>query len=133
MNLPPHFFDHPKGGLAHRLHSHGRKCIRKHGPKQQTGKYERIVKRHVISRIIEASGVEVGSIKSQGDERGTANCKSLADGRRGITSTIESVSSISDFLSEFSHFGNATSVIADRSISIDRQAYREVAEHTDGS
>jgi len=144
LDLLSDFQDHFEGSLADGLHGHGREGIRKHGTDQETREEEGISDIDVrdVVRLdglaISIEGRDGGSgdestVEGEGDQSGRSDSETLTDSSGSVTSSIQSISSVSNIFTEFGHFSDTTSVIRDGAISIDSQTNAQVGEHTEGS
>mmetsp|Transcript_24165 Transcript_24165/g.21217 ORF Transcript_24165/g.21217 Transcript_24165/m.21217 type:complete len:320 (+) Transcript_24165:362-1321(+) len=140
--LSSDFEDHLKSSLSDRLHGHGRESVGQHSTDQETREQKSIsdldvsddksIRGRDIVRSSLGSGDE-GTIKSHRDESSGSDSETLTNSSSGVTSSIKSISSVSGFLTKFSHFGNTTSIIRDGTISIDSQTDGKIGEHTKSS
>ena len=74
-----------------------------------------------------------GTEESEGNEAGRADGEALADSSGGVSSSVESVSDLTDALVKVGHLSDTASVVRDGSISVDGEGNGEAAEHTNGS
>merc|ERR1712025_863961 len=59
--------------------------------------------------------------------------ESLTNGRCGVTCSIQAVCKTADSLGQTCHLGNATSVIRNRTISVDGERHGHCSQHTQGT
>lgn len=131
VELTLDLLDHLVGGDTDGLHGHGSEPVRDESTDKESSKNDRGEDRDV--RLGETRALGEGTKEGKTNEAGTANGKALSDSSGGVTSSVKSISDVTDLLRETSHLGNATSVITDRSVDINSEASGESAEHTEGS
>lgn len=74
-----------------------------------------------------------GSIQSETNKSRRSNGETLTNSSSCITSRIQNISSFSHLGIKFSHFGNTSGIVTDRSIAIDSEANGKIGKHAQGS
>ena len=131
MDLTPHLLHHAEGSLSDRPDSEGREDIGKHSAEQQSSENFRLGQRDVLGLVlaVEVSVMEEASEERERDQGGGANSESLTNGSSSVSSSIQSVSPVSDLLAHLRHLGNTSRVVTDRPVPVNSQGKRQIGEH----
>mmetsp|Transcript_9307 Transcript_9307/g.34855 ORF Transcript_9307/g.34855 Transcript_9307/m.34855 type:complete len:641 (-) Transcript_9307:508-2430(-) len=124
--LPLHFLDHLHGGKADRLHGHRREPVRQHGPDEQEAEDRR---REDVDVACDVQAHDERAIQREGHERGRADREALPNGGGGVSRGVEGVGHFAHFWLQLGHLCDATCVVADGSVAVDRQPRGQGREH----
>lgn len=134
MDLASHLLHHPEGSLSDRPDREGREDVGEHSAEQQSSENFRLGECDVLGLgvDIEVGVMEEASEKRKRDQGGGSDSETLTNRSSSVSSCVEGVSPVSDFLAHLCHLGNTSSVVADRSVSVDSEGERQIGEHAEG-
>jgi len=127
--LAADFIDHGHGGDTDGFHGHGGEPVGEHSTNEDARK-------NTVIKDVDDANVDTsdeGTIEGESDEGGRTNGETLTDGSGGVTSSIESISDFTNFISHRSHFGETTSVVGDGTISVDGEGSSHCGEDAKSS
>jgi hypothetical protein len=142
-NLSSDFSNHGLSGITDSGHGKSREGVWEHSTDEETSEGEGLKDVDGGGTLVNLVGVvegevslntgNIGTEKSKSDESGGTNSETLTNGGGSVTSGIKSISSLADLFLEVAHLGNTTSVIRDRTVTINGEGNRKAAKHTNGS
>eukprot|EP00760_Papus_ankaliazontas_P033540 PhM_4_TR640/c0_g1_i1/m.18751 len=124
--------DHLHGSLADALHCQGGEPVREHGANEETAHDAGVNHGDTGDVSTVGDAREEGTVQGEADEGGTADGEALADGGCRVTGSVEGVSDGADLLAHLGHLGDATGVVADGAVGIDREADGHRGENAEG-
>mmetsp|Transcript_12765 Transcript_12765/g.28758 ORF Transcript_12765/g.28758 Transcript_12765/m.28758 type:complete len:643 (+) Transcript_12765:1150-3078(+) len=137
VKLTLHLQDHGHGCLSDTLHGQGGKRKRDHSSHNQKGESQGFqhvdtTREQFVTRSMSDTG-DKGTKQGQRHQSSRTNGETLSDSSSCVSSSVKGIGLFTDSRVEFSHFGNTSSIVTDRSIDINRQTSGQVGEETNRS
>jgi len=135
LELSSDFFDHLVGGLTDRLHSQSREEVWKHSTDEHRTEDPSVVNQNCAEGVVSWLGTsgEESTVEGEGNKSSGSDSETLTDSGGGVSSSVESISLVSNVVTDFGHFSDTTGVVGDWSIGIDSETDAEGGKHTDSS
>jgi len=140
-NLSSNLTNHGLSGVTDSRHGKSGESVWEHSTDEETGESEGLkdvdgggvamVSNSVRSKV----GLDTGNVSTEegkSDEGSGTNGETLTNSGGSVTSGIKGISSLADILMKVAHLSNTTSIIRDRTVTINSEGNRKAAKHTDG-
>ena len=144
--LSADFFEHFLSGITDSLHGHSGEPVWEHSTDEEASEGEGLEDvdlvgvhslgscvisiRHGLNGVSNAG--HEGTEEGESDEAGRADGEALADSSGGVASSVESISSFTDFSDKVGHLGDSTGVVRDGAIAVNGEGNGEASEHANG-
>ena len=128
--LAPNLLDHSAGRSSHRLHRERGKEDREHAAEEQPRDHPGVAETEV--EVVVAQGQRVAGEENQGRQRGGPDRVALGHRLGGFANRVQRVGDRPDRVRKVCHLGDATGVVGDRPIGVDRHHDPHHAEQAHG-
>mmetsp|Transcript_76961 Transcript_76961/g.89445 ORF Transcript_76961/g.89445 Transcript_76961/m.89445 type:complete len:344 (-) Transcript_76961:316-1347(-) len=128
LELTADLVHHVHRGNANRLHRHGGEPVRQHRTNEQTGHHTLV--KDVHRRDLHAR--DERAVQRERNERSRADREPLSDSGGRVAGGVEGVRHFADLVTHVRHLGEASGIVGDWAVRVDRQANAHRRQDTEG-
>ena len=130
--LAAHFFYHRAGGLSDRFHGHGREEVGNETAEEQAGDHIRVGKVEVDRSSRGFDRVDEVAKQHERREAGRTDGIGLGDRLGRVADRVERIRNVADRVWQAGHLGDASGVVRDRTVCVNRDDDPREREHGHG-